>query len=190
MTRTDLREKLTKAAAEYDHARRRVREERKQLSATKERLRQLIEAQKIVQAVAESVQNVAHRRIASVVTRCLRAVFEDDHEFEIRFERARGKTEARLVLLKGGEEMTDPMNESGLGVVEVAAFALRVVAVVLSQPARRRVIIADEPVRWLNGEENQQRFAELVKQLVREMKFQLIIVTDDSWLKIGKVIEI
>jgi hypothetical protein len=50
--------------------------------------------------------------------------------------------------------------------------------------------VADEPFKFVNGEEEQERVATLLETLSQELAIQFIIVTDDSWLKIGKVIEL
>jgi hypothetical protein len=49
-----------------------------------------------------------------VVTRCLKAVFEDKYTFEIEFVRKRGKTEANLWFVEGGHRI-NPRDTSGVG---------------------------------------------------------------------------
>ena len=51
------------------------------------------EAQQIVQAVAETIQEAAHDRIAGVVSRCLAAVFDEPYEFRINFLHRYGQHE-------------------------------------------------------------------------------------------------
>ena len=46
----------------------------------------------------------------------------------------------------------------------------------------------DEPFKGVNGRVYQERTAKLVEALAEELDFQFIIVSDDDWLKIGKVI--
>jgi hypothetical protein len=70
------------------------------------------EAQEIVQTIAKAVQKEAHDKIAGVVTRCLATVFEEPYEFKIKFNRARGRTEADLIFIRNGREV-DPMRWSG-----------------------------------------------------------------------------
>lgn len=146
------------------------------------------EVQKILQEVAATVQAKAHARIARLVARCLGAVFTEPYEFEIEFEQKRGRTEARLVFKRGVNEV-DPLNASGGGVVDVCSFALRLAALVASRPARRKVLIMDEPFKHLSRE-YRPAVRGLLEGLAMELGMQFIIVTHDPALQIGKVVEI
>lgn len=113
---------------------------------------------------------------------------DDPYEFKIILEEKRGKTEARLALLRDGMEH-DPTEESGIGIVDIAALALRVACVILQKPALRRVIIMDEPFRCVDDIKIQKlRF--LLQELSKELEVQFILVTHEKKLRIGKVIEI
>lgn len=136
------------------------------------------EAQEIIQQVAQAVQQEAHDKIASVVTDCLEAVFDDTYEFEIRFERKRGKTEATLMFVRGSLELTDPINEAGGGVIDVAAFALRLACLVLQKPRRRRLLVLDEPFSRIRGAENRQRMRQLIESLADDFGVQFVINID------------
>ena len=147
-----------------------------------------IEAQRITQIVAEAVQQEAHNQIAGVVSQCLSSVFDDPYEFKIRFERARGKTEAHLVFIRDGEEI-NPIDSSGGGVVDVAAFALRISCLMLTRPQRRRVVVLDEPFRFVS-QEYRGRVRTMLTELSRDLNIQFIMITHIKELAIGKVIDI
>jgi len=187
----DVRRQLDRLLADRDHAIRRVKEEKSRLEDAQERVADAQEAQRIVQEVAEQVQRQAHDRIASVVSRCLASVFgEDAYQFRIDFEQKRGRTEARLVFVRGDLVLEDPTGEGGGGQVDVAAFALRLACLVLSRPRKRLILFLDEPMRNVNGEVYQERVGQLLLTLAEEMGVQFIVVSDDDWLKVGKVIEL
>jgi len=143
------------------------------------------EAQQIVQAVAETVQEEAHNRIAGVVTKCLE-IFDNPYEFHIIFERARGRTEARLVFTKDGQ-IVDPITGSGGGAVDVAAFALRLSCLMLSKPPMRRVLILDEPFKFVS-ECFRGRVRHLLETMATEMQIQIIMVTHIRELETGYTI--
>lgn len=135
--------------------------------------------QKILQAIAQDVQRTVHERIASLVTRCLAAIFEDPYTFHIDFELKRGRTEPRFYFLRRDVEI-DPM-ECG-GVLDVACFALRVASLILTMPPKRRILFLDEPFRNLseegrNGHKNLIRARILVESLAKELGIQFVIVT-------------
>lgn len=183
-------QKLAKQTAEYNLACGSVKQERRRLREAKARRAAADEAQQLAQHVAQAVQQQAHKRISEVVTRCLAAVFgEDAYQFDIQFERKRGKTEARMRFLKDGKER-HPLRASGGGMVDCASMALRLACIMLAKPRTRRIVILDEPFKWINGRENQERAAALLQELAKEMGIQFIIAADDDWMKLGKIIEV
>lgn len=183
------RRKLDRLLAQHDQAAAQVHRERQALKEAKGRVKTLLQAQQIVQVVAESVQKSAHAQIASVVTRCLQAVFgEEAYVFKIHFERKRGKTEARLVFERDGQDR-DPLDATGGGVVDVAAFALRLACLVLTRPQRRQLLCLDEPFRHLSRE-YRPAVRELLQVLAKEMHVQFVIVTHAPDLACGKVVEL
>jgi DNA repair exonuclease SbcCD ATPase subunit len=184
-----LRQRTNRLLAEYTHASATVRDEQAHLVTAQAALTTAERVQEIIQTVAQSVQELAHTRIASVVTRCLEAVFGDDaYEFRVVFERKRGKTEARLVFLRNGQEL-DPIEDSGGGCVDVAALALRLQSIFLARPPLRRVLILDEPAKFLS-ENHAPRFRALLEALAMEMQLQLILVTHNRKLVCGKVVDL
>ena len=141
----------------------------------KERLKTSLDCQELAQIVAQGVQQRAHSMIAKVVSQCLETIFDEPYEFQIVFERKRGKTEARLVFQRDGMEI-DPMTSSGGGVLDVAAFALRLAAITLTKPHARRIIIMDEPFRFVS-EAFRSRIKDMLESLAEEYGFQFIMVT-------------
>lgn len=148
------------------------------------------EAQEIIQAVAQTIQNQAHERIAHVVSKCLAAVFDEPYTFEIGFERKRGRTEAKLILSRDGLELGNPMDAAGGGVIDVAAFALRLSCLLLSKPARRRLLVLDEPFKFVHPPERRPLLVAMLELLADEFNVQFLIVTGIDELKCGKVIEL
>ncbi len=184
-----LRKKIDALQREHDHALLRVKEEKTALREALSRLHHAQEAQALLQSVARDVQQQAHTRVAEVVTRCLRAV-GFDYDFRIEFNKKRGRTEAQLQFVRGGLVIDDPTASSGGGAVDVAAFALRLSALMLSRPPRRKLLCLDEPCKNVNGEEFQSRVGALILKLAEELGVQFVIVSDDSWLRVGKVIDL
>ncbi len=146
------------------------------------------EAQQILQTVAKVVQQVVHNRIAGVVSRCLESVFDEPYEFRITFDRKRGRTEAELSFVRGGLEV-DPLTASGGGVVDVAAFALRLACLKLAKPPIRQLVVLDEPFRFVSVD-YRPRVKEMVERLAKDMGIQFVIVTHMEDLRIGKIIEL
>lgn len=175
---------------ERDALAKQVRNEARYLKDAGTQLDAVEKSQAVVQEIAQQIQQVAHAQVASVVSRCLRAVFGDEaYEFRILFEQKRGRTEATLVLRRGDVVLDDPLHEAGGGVIDVASFALRLACLLLARPHRRRLLVLDEPFKHLD-KENQQRAGLLLQSLAEELGVQFVIVTHSDYLKVGKVIEL
>lgn len=189
MSLNELRERASRLSARLERARERVSEEEKAFEDAVVRYGNESQAQEVVQQVAQQVQQQAHDRIASVVSHCLSAVFSEPHRFVVRFDRKRGRTEAVLTFLKGQNEVSPGFGSAG-GELDVAAFALRIACLSLTQPPLRKVLILDEPMKALHGEDNRQRMRELIETLPKQMGVQLIIATGLDWLTCGKVVKL
>lgn len=147
------------------------------------------QAQDILQRLAQAVQQQAHERIAAVVSSCLVGVFgEEAYEFKIEFERKRGKTEAQLFFVRDGVRL-DPLASSGGGVVDVAAFALRIACLVLHRPRLNRVVVLDEPFKYVS-EEYQENVRAMVERLAKDLEIQIIFITHNENLATGQIIHI
>ena len=189
MTTQEFRKSIDPLIAEYRYVCRNIKEEKRALAEVEEEVSTSEEAQIVIQHVAEEVQKSAHSQIASVVSKCLQTVFGDDaYEFKIDFQRKRGKTEARLLFVRDGLEL-DPIDSAGGGVVDVAAFALRIACLLLSRPRKRRLVVADEPFKHLS-KEYRPAVRQMLLALAEEMGVQFIIVSHSPEFVCGKVVEI
>lgn len=154
------------------------------------RLKAEEQARAVLQAVAKRVQEKAHKQIQAVVSRCLAAVFDNPYTFEIRFEKKRGRTEARPVFVRDGHEY-DPEDGVGGGVLDVAAFGLRVAEVLMQRPAVRRLLILDEPFKFPSLRKGyRERVRDLLVTLADELDFQIVIVTHDPTFEVGWVVDL
>lgn len=186
----DYRRKLDEVLLERRRALEDVNRETTALQAIRYELRCLYEGQAIVQNIAQLIQQRVHQRISAVVTRCLNAVFDDPYEFQIRFDRRRGKTEAKMVFCRNGVELEDPLNEVGGGVVDVTALGLRLACVLMDRPVLRRLLILDEPWKNIRGAAYRARTKLMLERLVKDLGLQIIINTDIPEFQLGAVIEL
>jgi len=174
--------------ADYRAAERILGQEQDALIAAEDLVVDCEEAQKIAQLVAQTVQQQAHARLAKVVSQCLSTVFDEPYEFKMIFEQKRGRTECRLVFVRNGLEV-DPMSAAGGGVVDVASFALRLSCILLAKPPVRRLLVMDEPFKFLS-EEYRGRIRTMLEQLSEELGVQFLMVTHIDQLKTGTVVEL
>lgn len=185
----NYQQQLNDFAAEHRAATAAVKTEQDTLTAAENALDAHHGARTIIQSVASAIQQEAHSRVAGVVSRCLSTVFGPDaYEFRIEFEEKRGRTEARLVFVRDGMELS-PMTAAGGGAVDVASFALRLAALMLSRPSVRKCLVLDEPFKHLSRE-YRPRMAELLLELAAELGMQFVVVTHDPDLACGKVVKL
>jgi hypothetical protein len=184
----DFQTLLNNALPRYQLAVARVKEEKRILAESEERYEVAARSQKLVQEVATAVQKQAHGKIASVVSKCLKAVYgEEAYSFKIAFEQKRGRTEAKLLFERDGNEFE--ADDVGGGILDVAAFALRLSCILLATPKRRRFLAMDEAFRHVDATHT-TAVRKLLLSLSEEMKFQFLLVTHNNGLRAGKVIQL
>jgi DNA repair exonuclease SbcCD ATPase subunit len=182
-------EEVGKILAKIDHLERTVTTEAGEVSKVTERLKRTQDAQEVLQLLAQAVQQQAHQRISAVVSSCLSAVFgEGAYTFKIEFERKRGKTEASLRFVRGDLDI-DPLTASGGGAIDVAAFSLRVACLVLHRPRLSRVVVLDEPFRYVSAE-YQDNVRGMLEGLAKDMGIQVIMVTHQEVYETGEIINL
>lgn len=191
MNLIETREKVNELIVRRKAAVEECRAIREKLTQAENHMTYVDEAQVIAQLVAQEIQQKAHHKISGVVSRCLETVFvgKDVYGLKIHFDRKRGRTEARIVLIKNGHEIDDPLHADSGGVLDVSALALRASCIVLAKPNKRRFIALDEPFKFVD-EIYRMNVRLLLEGLAKEFKFQFLMVTHIEQLKIGKIIEL
>jgi len=133
-------------------------------------------AQVFIQRVAKDTQQNLKFHIEDIVQLAIDSCFPGEYVFQVNFEIKRGQTEASLVFMKNGIPV-DPVDASGGGVVDLAAFALRIA--VWSLGKTDRVIILDEPFRFLSRNLHHSA-GEILKKLSEKLELQIIMVTHNQ----------
>jgi len=138
----------------------------------------LEQAQVILQLTAKQTQEQLQLHLQDLVQGAIDAVFPNQYVFRVDFVPKAGNIEADLYLLRDGSRI-DPMDSSGGGVVDVVAFALRIVS--WSIGATDNCIVLDEPFKFLSVG-LRPLAAELLRALSKQLGLQLIYVTHDPEL--------
>lgn len=131
----------------------------------------------IIQGVAKKTQQQVEFQISSLVSLSLKSVFQRPYEFKIEFVERRGKTECDLFFEKNGIKFE--ADEVGGGVLDVAAFALRISLWAIQRPRSREIFILDEPFKNINDPKRilHQKVAEMVKMISQMVKVQIIMIS-------------
>jgi ABC-type molybdate transport system ATPase subunit len=135
-------------------------------------------AQLIIQHVAKQTQQELEFHISNLVTMALESVLIDPYEFQLEFEFRRNKTEADLWFVRNNEKI-NPLEATGGGAVDIAAFALRIALWSLQLPKSRNTFFIDEPFK--NPDKSlRPKVGQLLKELSNKLNLQIIMVTHDS----------
>ena len=151
-------------------------ETRTNLGLAEQAYRDALKAREVINIVAKETQQQLEMRITNIVTMALAAVFPDPYEFKLVFNERRNQTEADLLLVRNGEELS-PVDGAGGGVLDVVSFALRIAVLLMS--GYRRVIILDEPFRHLSAD-LQSKASEMMKMLSDKLGIQFIMVSHEE----------
>lgn len=174
----NLRNTIERKKGERNRLRRSLSESLKSISELKENIDTFLKCQIVLQDVVGQIQKKIKYQINNLVTVALKSVFPDNpYKFVLEFVNRRGKTECDILFERESQRF-DPIAESGGGVVDVAAFTLRIAMWSLSGKYDN-VLIFDEPFKNINDEtrETHRRIAALVKELSHKMKIQFIIIS-------------
>jgi hypothetical protein len=135
-------------------------------------------AREIIRIVGQKTQEQLRYHISDITSLALEAVFDDPYELAVDFVERRNKTECDLYFVRD-ESRVDPLTASGVGAVDVAAFALRVAAWSMNNPRTRNVLILDEPFKHLKGGKENQQVLEMIRKISKKLKLQIIMVSDE-----------
>ena len=149
-----------------------------QLRESKRSLIRHEKAREIVREVGLKTQQQLQFHISDITSLALEAVFPDPYELKVEFVQRRNKTECDLLFVRDDMEI-DPIEASGVGAIDVAAFALRIASWSMMRPHSRNVIILDEPFRFLSTN-YQEQASNMIKEISDKLGLQFIIITHEE----------
>ena len=151
------------------------------LTALSQEQEDISRALEIIQQVSKLTQAQLEIHISELVSLALEAVFPNPYKMVLKFETRRNRSEADLLLQDENDNLLNPMDAVGGGVVDVAAFALRIALWSLKRPRPRAVMVLDEPFRFLSSD-LQEKASIMLKELSKKLSIQFILVTHEEQL--------
>lgn len=155
----------------------------KTITGVREKKRDLQRHEKalsIIREVGLKTQQQLEVHISDITTLAQEAIFDDPYKVVVEFVQRRNKTECDITFERDGERI-NPLQASGGGPVDVAAFALRAASWSMQNPRSRNVLILDEPFRYLSVG-LLPKAGEMLKQLSEKLDLQIIMVTHEEEL--------
>ncbi len=119
------------------------------------------------------------KNLSAIVSRAVSAVFGEEIEVKLVAKTFRDVTSLDIRIMQDGLE-TDIFSARGGSLVQVVAFALRVL-MVASNPKLRNFIALDEPFAMVSAE-YRPKVAELVVELAKNPGIQFLIITHEPEL--------
>lgn len=166
--------------AEYKAAKVAYSDIKDSLEVAKERVMVVAKARAYFQATAEEVQRDVAETLSVIITSAIKAVFDtDEYSCEIIFGTSRNQSDAKVILVKDGEEIDEPIDSVSGGMIDVASFAARVGFIFLK--GSRKILIADEPFKGVSAD-FRERCPEMLQLLSEQLGMQFIIISHMSEL--------
>lgn len=156
------------------------------LAEEQSKLKAAREAKVIMTEVSETLHVEVQSKLTHIVNRLMSIVFDDPYKLVITFESKANRQEAYLLLERDGERI-DPLTSVSGGVLDVAAFGLRL-AVILMRGGSKTLVF-DEPFRFVSRD-RREVLAEVLEQLSTKYGVQIIMITHHPEFELGKVIEL
>jgi hypothetical protein len=148
------------------------------LRSKNKRIKHLEKAREIIRKVSLKTQQQLSFHISDITSLAMNTVFDNPYKLAVNFVERRNKTECDL-LFERNESQINPIDSSGLGAVDVAAFSLRIASLTMQNPKLRSVLIQDEPFKHLKGITENIKVIEMVKQISKRLGIQIIMVHDE-----------
>ena len=178
VTIQDLRNKLEREKGKQIEIEEKIHSLETETQEQKRNLRKHEQAREIIREVGQRTQEQLSVHISDIATMALNAVFSEPYELIVEFVPRRNKTECDIYFIRE-ENKVKPLEASGIGAVDVAAFALRIASWSMQLPRTRPLLLLDEPFKHLKGIEPNKQVLEMIHEISCKMGIQIITVSDE-----------
>jgi DNA repair exonuclease SbcCD ATPase subunit len=175
---TELRQTIEQKKGQLHKLQQLVATTNKKLILQQRRLRHHEQAREVIREVGLLTQRQLQSQISELTSLALESVFDNPYQLVVEFVERRNKTECDLYFERDGNNV-DPLSSTGGGVVDVAAFALRVASWAMKRDRARNVMLLDEPFSRLKGREANLKALQMVHQISNDLQLQVIMVSDE-----------
>ena len=125
--------------------------------------------------LAEAQRLEMQQKVEGLVDYGVQMVFGPHYRFKVVSE-LKGKSVRTEFFIENDGLRLPILDATGGGVGDVVAFLLRVVMLCLVRPVQRRVLVLDEPFKFVSAA-HFQTLGDLLRELTNQLGLQLIMVT-------------
>jgi hypothetical protein len=139
-------------------------------------------AKLLFQEAGELAMEDFRDKVMSVCSVALRDVFGEGYSLKIEVS-SRGEVnvtqESRVLVVDADGHETEPMDENGGGLGDIASWAVRLACLALKKPPCRKVLIMDEPFRDLSGD-LRPLGGEMLRKVAKAVGLQIVMTSNEK----------
>lgn len=181
MTPTKLNDKINQLKGERKILRDQVKLAKKIIKDTEQSIEDHQEARRLISVASELAQTHFKKKVEKLVTLAIQAVFGQGLAFVLDIRKSRNKTECRP-LVKEGEDLYEPRDDMGGGIIDVISIALRFVMWSLQTKKTIPFFLLDEPFKFVGKGDLLDRAGQFIVKLSNKLKAQILIITHEPQL--------
>lgn len=172
----------TEALQRFDHlwmsrhaAKIALEESEKEVTRIQELSKTAEEVRMFFTLLADQQRKELEQKVEALVDYGVQAVFGPTYRFKVTSE-LRGKSvRTEFWLVENGLQLP-LLDATGGGIGDVVSFLLRVVILCLARPSQRRVLVLDEPFKFVSAS-HFTTLSTLLRELSESLDLQLLMVT-------------
>lgn len=173
----NYRKILDTQESERNYIRKEIKALKKHSKAIQKKVLRKEKALIFIREIAIQTQNQLSFNVNEMVSDGLNSVFDQIYGFDAAFGLKRDQPECVMKFNKKGK-LVDPLEFSGLGAADVAAFCLRASCLSMARKYRR-ILLLDEPFQRLKGVNENKRVIDLMRTISEKLNIQIICVNDE-----------
>lgn len=173
---TKLR-RLEELIKEQEYDERRLHELRGKIARETKELDSIKEARKICQIVLASTQSSFKMDVESLMTLAIKSVFKR-FDFELEWKETASRSDLNFNI-KDGDNVLNLDDDLGCSILDIISFSSRPVFHRYQHPRSRKLMVFDEPMKWVGQGEFLDRACRLVETVAHQRNYQLIIITHE-----------
>jgi len=177
MTSNNL-ERLEKLIEEQEYTERRIAEIDAQIEKELGVRDNYKEARQICQIILANTQSAFKYRIEDIMSSAINSVF-NRFKFELNWKRTSARVDMNFVIRDGDDEM-NLEDDLGCSILDLISLVSRPVFHRYQRPISRKLIVLDEPLKWLGRGEYLEKACEIVNLIAESEGYQLLIITHEK----------